>query len=142
MAGKKLVHVGCVDPRAGFNPYLFLREENENYRWYRQSLNGEELPTPVEGRTPEEAIRKASRFWEAEHFHSLHCGIRYNMEPRDEHGINALFYEMAQSYDSGTILGDYWDDRCGHRCYVDFASQEALALWKNLKGKEVRKDHD
>lgn len=129
-----IVHVGCVDKLKGSDPYLYLCKEDKGYRWYRPAKDGAEIATHIKGSTPEEAIRKALESWDEDHFRLLHCGVRYNVDPRDEHGINALFQEMVQSYDSGTILGDYFDADCGHRCYVDFASDEALALWKKLKG--------
>lgn len=83
------------------------------------------------GETPAKAISAAYKIWEKEYFRLLHCGFRYSLPTRDETGCNAFFWEMAKSYDSPN--GSYFDERLGHPCYVDFASEEALSIWRNVR---------
>jgi hypothetical protein len=46
-------------------------------------------------------------------------------------GCKAFFWEMAKSYAS--YNGRYLDEELGHLCYVDFASQEALSIWRKIR---------
>ena len=78
-----------------------------------------------------EAIRDGHKRLQKSYFRLLHCGFRYTLPERDVVGSNALFWQMALSYNSPN--GRYFDDEVSHLCYVDFASQEALQLWKTLR---------
>lgn len=124
----KLIHVGCMQPPGGGVRYLFLRQKDPHtLAWYREDGPEE----PVSAGTIDEAIRLARRQWKENSFRTIGCGFRYTLPERDEHGINAFFHQMAASYSSPT--GVYFDEELGNNCLVNFASQEALGLWKRLK---------
>ena len=61
----------------------------------------------------------------------MHCGFRYTLPERDEHGLNALFNQMVASYSSSN--GVYFEQELGHPCIVQNASIQARLLWKKLK---------
>lgn len=131
-----LIHVGKRQDREGNSEYLLLRQVDERqYAWF-VDLKGDERPCKLQASSIGEALRLAYSLWKEEAFHPIHCGFRYYMEPRDEHGNNALFCEMIASYSSNSASRDYFDKRCGQRCYVDFASEEALSLWQQLRDEE------
>ena len=88
------------------------------------------------GTSLEEAIAAAKRHFANDFFSLLHCGFRYTLPIRDETGINANFRQMVLSYSSPN--GRYFDDEVGHLCFVDFASQEALNLWKKIRSDPTR----
>ena len=114
--------------------YLFLRElETGQLAWFIENGEGHEKDTGIHGRTVSTAIRAAYMEWADQAFRPLHCGFRYDAEQRDEHGTNALFCEMIESYSMNNLEGEFFDGYCGHRCYVDAASEEALELWRRLK---------
>jgi len=114
----------------GCKTYLFLIEkEREKYVWERDGK-----PTGVEGRSVAEAIQNALKRWKLENFSTLHCGHRFTLPERDEHGSHALFHQMGSSYDA--YNGIYFDEELGHTCIVKDASQEALNLWKKVSGNE------
>lgn len=127
----KLIHAACIlVPRKG-KQSLFLREvEPHKFVWFEN--NGpEETPTDISGPSIEEALRRARKHWRLHFFRTINCGFRYTLPERDEHGLNALFYQMVASYNSSN--GVYFDDELGHNCLVNFASQEARTLWQILK---------
>lgn len=128
----KLIHVGSIQVKGRGTVYLFLRQAApSHYIWYQDGGEGQEEKTSVSGSTVTEAIRNARAYWKLDSFRTLNCGFRYTLPERDEHGENALFYQMAASYQS--MNGIYFDeDRC-HNCVVYFASQEARDLWQNLQ---------
>lgn len=111
----KLIHVA----RKGSTLY-FLRKKGDDFVWFEG-----ENETPIVSKNIEEAIRLANRKW---HFRMLACGFRYTLPERDEHGNNALFYQMAAS--QKTLTGVYFDEELGHPCIVQNASGEALDLLK------------
>lgn len=113
--------------------YLYLRKnENKDFIWHQEQENSlKEIETPVFASTIEEAIRLASRHWKNYSLKPLHCGFRYTLPERDEHGINAFFHQMVASYSS--INGIYYDEELGNNCFVQNASEEAFSLWKKLK---------
>jgi hypothetical protein len=128
---KTLIHAA-----EAFLPYLgkrrlFLRQtEPRRYRWFlNEGANEEE--TTVEADTIEEALRLGRREWKKHGFRTVNCGFRYSLPERDEHGMNALFHQMKASY--STANGIYFDDEMGNNCFVNFASDEALNLWKQLQ---------
>lgn len=128
----KLVHVAKFQAQNGELAYLFLRKIDKNtFAWFQQSKDGKEDDMSVVAPSIEEAIRLANKKWAENAFRSLGCGFRYTLPERDEHGINALFHQMASSYNSSN--GTYFDEELGNNCFVNFASQEALALWRKLK---------
>ncbi len=120
-------HVGTINPRQ----YLFLKKINPSlFQWFKTtSTFDQEEETPCSGKSPAEAIEAAHAKWDS--FRTLNCGFRYSLPERDEVGCNAFFWEMAKSYAS--FNGPYFDEELGHKCYVDFASQEALSIWRKLR---------
>ncbi len=116
-----IVHIARIQPE-GAVVYLFLKKTGpETYRWFEGKS-----PTDVKGFTPEEAIRLAKRQWKYVSFRFVNCGFRFTLPERDEHGVNALFCQMAASYASSN--GIYFDEELGHSCIVKNASEEAREL--------------
>lgn len=127
----KLIHVARFQPKGSLK-YLFLRKmDPQTYLWHEESNEHKEAPTGVMATSVEEAMRLANRQWDGDAFRFLNCGFRYTLPERDEHGINALFWQMAQSYASSN--GIYFDEDLGSNCFVNFASQEAKDLLATLK---------
>ncbi len=129
-----LIHVGrYILPKKG-RRLLYLRQKDPSYfAWYEESPEGEEVETDIGGANVEDALRLAHKEWRGYYFTTLNCGFRYTLPERDEHGSNALFYQMIASYSTAT--GVYFDQNLGHNCFVQAASQEALDLWDRLKHK-------
>jgi len=126
----KLIHVGKSKPYKQKERYLFLRELSpHHFAWY-EDVDGHETATEIFASTVEEALRLAHRLWKRDIFRPMICGFRYTLPERDEHGMNALFHQMAASYSSPS--GIYFDEALGHNCCVHNASQEALDLWRKL----------
>ena len=118
-----IIHAGVKDSKQ----YLLLKKLSENhFQWFEW-----EKATEVQSDCLPKALSSAHKVWKPENFRLLHCGFRYLLPERDQVGSNALFWQMALSYNSPN--GRYFDEEAGHLCYVDFASQEALALWKQLR---------
>jgi hypothetical protein len=128
----KLIHIARIVGDNGQKRYLFLRKvESNRFTWFEERQPGEEFQTEVSGLQIEEALRLAPRHWKNHFYTTLMCGFRYTLPERDEHGINALFHQMAASYSS--MNGIYYDDELGNNCFVQNASNEALDLWQLLK---------
>jgi hypothetical protein len=126
-----LIHIGKFFLQEGMTKPLFLRKMSPQlFHWFEVESDGFEKETPISASTIEEAIRLARKQWRYDSFSTLHCGFRYMLPERDEHGINALFFQMAASYSSPT--GVYFDDVLGNNCFVQNASAEARTLWKKL----------
>ncbi|MEX1013153.1 MAG: hypothetical protein WD595_00655 [Waddliaceae bacterium] len=121
-----IIHAGRIIGNKGPPLYLFLREVDEKYAWF----NGD-TQTDIVADTIGSAITLARRKWKFNHFRTLNCGFLYTLPERDEHGINALFHQMAASYKSPN--GIYFDETLGHPVYVQNASQEALNLFKEMQ---------
>jgi hypothetical protein len=131
MTVNKLIHVARIFNKGKWN-YLFLRQTaEEHFTWHHETEPENEIATSVTGATIEEALRLAPRHWKLQSFCMLNCGFRYTLPERDEHGINALFHQMAASYSIGN--GIYYDEELGNNCFVQNASEEALQLWRKLK---------
>jgi len=129
---KRLIHVGIIEEKKGKLKYLFLREINPNlFQWSKNDVSKLEIETDVFGITIEEAISKANSSFKDQSFRSLNCGFRYTLPERDEHGINAYFFQMNASYASSN--GVYFDEILGNNCFVQFASIDALKLRDLLK---------
>lgn len=129
----KLIHIGRILSH-GTVRYLLLRKKDPHtFAWFTEIDNGEEAEEPTPGDAPhfEEAMRLARLHWKSHSFRTVNCGFRYTLPERDEHGINALFYQMAASYSSPN--GVYFDEELGNNCFVNFASQEARDIWQRLK---------
>lgn len=128
----KLIHIARILAPTPDKCSLLLRQ-NETYRftWYEEQSDQTERETDVSANTIEEALRLAARRWKNDAFRTIICGFRYNLPERDEHGINALFHQMAASYSS--MNGVYYDDELGNNCFVQNASIEALRIWQRLK---------
>ncbi len=128
----KVIHAARILSAKGNTHYLLLRQcGDQHYCWFERSALGEESETPVSGQTIEDAMRLARPFWRHHSFSMLNCGFRYTLPERDEHGLNALFHQMAASYSSSN--GIYFDADLGNNCFVNFASDEARHLWKALQ---------
>jgi hypothetical protein len=128
----KLIHAARIYTQGEWR-FLYLRKhENGHFFWLEEQQNSpQETESPVSGQTVEEAMRLAPRHWKNQSFTTINCGFRYTLPERDEHGINALFHQMAASYSSGN--GVYYDEELGNNCFVQNASEEAYALWQRLK---------
>ncbi|WP_059359646.1 hypothetical protein [Parachlamydia acanthamoebae] len=126
-----LIHVGfCKKPTPP--QYLFLRKvEEHRYIWFEEKADGEEATTEVEAQNVPEALRLAKAAWKDDYFEFMHCGFRYTLPERDEHGLNALFNQMVASYSSSN--GVYFEQELGHPCIVQNASIQARLLRKKLK---------
>ncbi len=128
----KLMHVGHIRKHGRF-AYLFLRRiDPYQYLWYEED-GDEEKATSVSGVDVQDAIRQAHRHWKYDYFENLGCGFRYTLPERDEHGLNALFHQMAASYQS--MNGVYYDEDLANNCIVHNASQVARDLLTKLKQK-------
>lgn len=125
----KLIHVARIQtPECR---YLFLRRiDRDRLVWFEDIGITEEKETSVSGNTVGDALWNARRFWKEFGFRTVNCGFRYTLPERDEHGDNALFHQMIASYSS--FNGVYFDEDLGHNCFINFASLEALALWKRV----------
>lgn len=128
----KIIHLGRIDRHQPEPIYLLLRLLSDyHYAWFKMDTEGSETETPVWGPTTEEAIRLARQYWKLDQFRTVNCGFRYTLPERDEHGSNALFYQMVASYSS--MNGIYFDEEVGSNCIVYFASLEARKFWKILQ---------
>lgn len=125
-----LIHVAKIR-LCGRPHYLLLRQlAEERYVWFLEVQEREEA-TDIAATTAEEALRLARRHWSLHTYLTLGCGFRFSLPERDEHGINALFHQMAASYN--TPNGVYFDLEVGHNCIVHAASSEARALYRRLQ---------
>lgn len=128
----KLIHVALIRVQNVGRIYLFLRQmEPYRYIWFREEQPGIETETGIWGGTAEEALLAAYRAWRLDDIRTLNCGFRYTLPERDEVGTNALFHQMAASYNSMT--GVYFDEELGFNCTVQNASVEAKNLWQRLQ---------
>lgn len=131
-----LIHVAEIQEQNKGKRYLFLRQlDPYRYVWFKEESPGNEIETVIWGANTEEAIYAARKAWKNELFRTLNCGFRYTLPERDEHGSNALFYQMAASYSS--MNGVYFEDELGSNCIVHNASMEARDLWKRLQQQPV-----
>jgi len=132
----KLVHVAQIEiPKKG-KTYIFLRESAPHeFSWFIEKDSEPEEKSSIGAENIEEALRIAHRHWRLNSFRTVICGFRYSLPERDEHGMNALFHQMAASY--GSMNGIYFDSEVGYNCFVQNASDEALDLWRKLS-KEKR----
>lgn len=110
---------------------LLLRQlSSTEFRWFEDSMRGE-AATDVADSTKEGAIEKARKAWRLSSFRTLQCGFRYTLPERDEHGMNALFFQMKASQLS--FNGIYFDEEMGHNCFVQNMSLEAKSILNRLK---------
>ncbi len=129
---QQLIHIGFIYTKDKGKCRIFLRKiEANRYVWFVENGNLEESETNVQAATIEEAIRLGRNQWKDQFFRTLNCGFRYTLPERDEHGMNALFYQMVASY--GSSNGIYFDDELGHNCFVQASSLEARKIWKILQ---------
>lgn len=127
-----LIHVARFHSKGKWS-YLYLRKnEHNHFIWHEEQENDQkESETPLSAQSVEEAMRLAPRHWRNCSWHPIHCGFRYTLPERDEHGINAFFHQMAASCNSSN--GIYYDAELGNNCFVQNASEEAITLWQKLK---------
>lgn len=126
-----LIHVARIHAHGKWR-YLFLRKnEKGHFTWHEEQNDNQETETPVTAQTAEEALRLAPRHWNSHSWNPLHCGFRYTLPERDEHGSNAFFHQMAAS--CASMNGVYYDNELGNNCFVQNASEEAFSLWQRLK---------
>ena len=125
----KLIHLARILPQGDPNPsYLYLRQvEKDQFSWFDREANITNAPV---AKTVAMALSQAHKHWKHQSFRTVNCGFRYTLPERDEHGMNALYYQMVASYSSSN--GIYYDDEVGFNCIVQFASQEALSLWHQI----------
>jgi hypothetical protein len=127
---ENIVHAGRILAEGGLVKYLYLKKlAPQSYAWF----DAEEAVLTAS--SIEEALKLARRRWKNDGFRTLNCGFRYTLPERDEHGMNALFHQMAASYSS--MNGIYFDDELGGNCIVQLASQEARSVWDRLKNEKV-----
>lgn len=128
----KVIHAARILSSGGRIAYLLLRQcGDQRFCWYEYRGDGADVEMPVQAQTAEEALRLARGHWKMNSYRTVNCGFRYTLPERDEHGLNALFYQMTASYSSSN--GVYFDTDLGNNCFVNFASEEARNLWKTLK---------
>lgn len=128
----KLIHAAQIHLSKKGPMTLFLRQfEPHLYAWFEENKEGIETQTAVSAPSIDEALRLARKQWQKDSFRTFNCGFRYTLPERDEHGVNALFYQMAESYNS--MNGVYQDQDLGHPCVVHNASQEARLLLDRLR---------
>lgn len=128
----KLIHIAHVIGNDGRKKRLLLRKISEqHFVWYEEHGDNTELETEVSADNIETAMKAASYKWKNDCFSTLLCGFRYTLPERDEHGINALFHQMAASYNS--MNGVYYDEELGNNCFVQNASIEARQMWRYMK---------
>ena len=122
------IHVARIQPNGPEPVYLFLRKIGEKFCW----MEGEK-ETEVIADTQEDAIRMAWKYWKPKNvaFRMVHCGFWFSLPEREEHGIPAMFNQMAASY--STPMGVYFDEQFGHQAAVKEASSEALDLWREIR---------
>ncbi len=130
----KLIHVAFIlRPKRGEST-LFLRKVSEQlYTWFEKPSDQVEQEFEMDilsAQTIEEAMRLAHHILKEFSFRTLNCGFRYTLPERDEHGSNALFWQMAASY--STPGGVYFDEEVGHNCFVQNSSLKALKMWREL----------
>lgn len=131
----KLIHLAQIMlPKAGSCLLLLRKEDPVRYLWYQEYNTQSERETPIFAPTPEEAILLAYLNWKGNDFKTINCGFRYTLPERDEHGNNALFHQMIASYSS--MNGIYFDEDLGHNCFINFASDIAKNLWKQLQSQK------
>jgi len=124
-ASGKLIHLATLNSGAEL---LELREvePNKRYGWLRQGAS-----TDVEAPSISEAIRKGALKWKEEGFRPIRCGTLFTLPERDEHGQNALFYQLVES--SKSPNGVFFDPTLGSLCMVRESSQQALSRLKSAK---------
>jgi hypothetical protein len=126
-----LIHVACFDGESGKQEWLFMRRlEPKKYAWFWEKESGE-APTGIEASDTEEALRLARREWKEKAFTPLACGYRFTLPERDEHGNNALFYQMVKSLASPS--GVYFDDEYGYNAIVHQIPLKAKEVYEKLK---------
>ncbi len=127
----KIIHVAKIHLLHAGPRLLLLKQKGEGlYAWYEEH-DGQEVETSTQAGSVEEAMRLAHKKWRQDSFRTIICGFRYTLPERDEHGMNALFHQMASSYNSPN--GVYFDSELGHNCFVQNASNEALSILQRLK---------
>lgn len=129
---QRIIHVGKIFGEDGLMHYLLLKQtESNSFKWSQCTTDLIESETGISAPSISEAIRLAKCHWKERYFQPLNCGFRYTLPERDEHGMNALFYQMTAAYSS--MNGIYFDEELGNNCIVNFASDEAKQLWKKMK---------
>lgn len=122
-------HIATIYPKQ----HLFLVKKNDCFfHWLKMNPTFDQgFDTPCNGETIARAIQAAYKIWQTDFFTLVNCGVRYSLPLRDQTGCNALFWQMAKSY--ATPNGHYFDEQAGHLCFVDFASEEALSIWRKIR---------
>lgn len=106
---ESIVHVAEIFD--GKKKNLFLVKEEGGMRWYE-----EEQPTALFASTSVEALRTAAKHYAIKNFRMAHCGTKFTLPERDEHGAPATFEEMQKSLKSPN--GVFMDDASGHVAIV------------------------
>lgn len=108
--------------RRGRDLFFLRKQEPKCFTWYSN-----ESPTEVGAESLEEAIRLAYQTWKG--FTPLPCGHVFTLPERDEHGNDALFYQMAKSLASPS--GIYFDEELGHNCIVKEIPLDTIQMVKS-----------
>lgn len=90
---------------------LYLVKEEGCFRWY----DGES-PTELSAESLPEALRLAGKQYALQNFRMVHCGTKFTLPERDEHGAPATYQEMMKSLQSSN--GVFQDEASGHACIV------------------------
>jgi len=123
----KLIHIAFIRRQKQGTVTLYLYKiSDQQYTWFEKVKDGTKIELPLGATTIEEAMRIAHRELKKFYFRTLNCGFRYSLPERDEHGINALYWQMAASYNSPG--GVYFDEEVGYNCFVQNSSLEALKI--------------
>lgn len=126
-----LIHIAQIDSLNHSRIWLYLRHtEPQIYTWF-QEINGKEEPTAISSSNIEEAIRLARREWQNQNFQPFMVGYRFTLPERDEHGNNALFYQMVKSLNS--FNGVYFDEELGHNAIIHQIPLIAREIYEKLK---------
>ena len=129
-----ILHIARIQPKNRDIVYLFLCKNGEKgFRWFLKN----QVETPIATQSLEEAITLASKHWKEMHFRTVFCGTLFSLLYRDSVGKNALFWQMVLSYESPN--GQYFDPKMGCKAFVDFASDEALSIWRKGKNEASHK---
>lgn len=133
---KKIIHIARLGSRSPKAVYLFLKKTEEGvFQWLRMAFpftTGEK--TEIAAGSIEEAMLLGSKRWKEEGFYPLACGFKFQLPSRDSIGSEVLFWQMVEGYSSPN--GQYFDATLGCKVYVDFASEEALSMWNQIKANE------
>lgn len=104
----KIIHIAKLDR----DKIITLQELTPGlFDWFDQdkSLN-------LSSSSIEEAFKKGRKELKARGFSPIHCGYKFTLPERDEHGKEALYIDMMKSLASPN--GIFFDETMGHNAVV------------------------